>query len=306
VSHQASAYVKALGRDQVTRRQKLVLMVLADYHSTETNTAYPSSKTLARESLMDERELQRVLNELEGRILERVPGQGSGHTTAYRFIALDKEIPGYIAPFLRGQNPGQKGGQNPGQNPGQKGGQNPGQIDSAIRKEELEPEPELEQEGGTAKTENQPLFSDSQPPKDDLAEELCERIAFPATRPHVDLIAAVLKVIQKKHSFATLSESAEYLEACVEAARREGNTHLQLRARFFFEDGEYELFNPETVARLERERAKRREAEANAAKPPTCIVGKCLGCGREKLDTSTWTDYCADSCRDAAQKRAMS
>jgi hypothetical protein len=28
-------------------------------------------------------------------------------------------------------------------------------------------------------------------------------------------------------------------------------------------------------------------------------VGKCGGCGRPRLQSSTWSDYCADSCRDA-------
>jgi hypothetical protein len=142
MSHQASGYVKALLRDQITRREKLLLMVLADYHSTETRTAYPSIKTLARESLMDLREARRVLDDLEGRILERVPGDGSGHLTAYRFIELDKEMRGYVSPSLRARKEGQKGGQKGGRKEGQKGGQNA----TAIRKEELEPKQEQEQQ----------------------------------------------------------------------------------------------------------------------------------------------------------------
>jgi hypothetical protein len=129
MSHQASAYVKGLLRDQVNPRQKLLLMVLADYHSTETLLAYPSLKRLAEESLTDERKARRILNELEGKIIERGPGNGAGNFTAYRFIAIDKEIPGYVAPLFRAQKAGRKGGQKAGQN------------DTAIRKE-LEPEQE--------------------------------------------------------------------------------------------------------------------------------------------------------------------
>jgi hypothetical protein len=157
MSHQACAYVKGLLRDQVTRREKLVLWVLADYHSTETNLSYPSLKLMALESLMDVREAQRVLNKLEGRIIERVPGHGRGKFTAYRFIALDKEIDGYIAPFLRARKDGQKGGQKDGQ----KGGQKDGQNGRAIRKEqELEPEQE----------QNLPLIAEDDFPEPDEKE----------------------------------------------------------------------------------------------------------------------------------------
>jgi Helix-turn-helix domain len=132
LSHEASAYVKKLMRDQVTRRQKLLLMVLADYHNPARQAAYPSLKLLAEESLMDVRECRRVLNEL-AHLIERVPGQGRGDFTEYRFLELDKKG-GHIAPF----NPGGKGGQKEGQ----KGGQKEGQTANAIRKEP-EPEPEL-------------------------------------------------------------------------------------------------------------------------------------------------------------------
>ena len=140
MSHQASAYVKGLLRDQVTRPQKLLLMVLADYHNTETQLSYPSLERLALESLVDERAARRILNELEGRIIERVPGQGRGNHTAYRFIAIDKEIGGYVTPFLRAGKEGRKEGRKEGQKEGRKGDF----FGSAIRKEpELEPEQNL-------------------------------------------------------------------------------------------------------------------------------------------------------------------
>lgn len=126
MSHEASAYVKKLTRDKVTRRQKLLLMVLADYHNTARQAAYPSLKLLAEESLMDVRECRRVLNELE-HLIQRVPGQGRGDFTEYRFLALDAKE-GYMTPF----NSEVKGGQKEGQ----KGGQKEGQTPHAIRKEQ--------------------------------------------------------------------------------------------------------------------------------------------------------------------------
>jgi hypothetical protein len=139
MSHQASAYVKGLLRHEVNVRQKLLLMVLADYHSTETRLAYPSLRRLAEESLVDERKARRLLNELEGKFIERTPGQGRGNNSAYRFIALDEEIPGYVAPLFRAK----KGVEKRAEKGAQKGAQNGVETASAIRKEqELKPEQE--------------------------------------------------------------------------------------------------------------------------------------------------------------------
>lgn len=48
--------------------------------------------------------------------------------------------------------------------------------------------------------------------------------------------------------------------------------------------------------------AAERQAAADAEMRAS-IVGKCQGCGRTRLAGSSWSDYCADSCRDA-HKRA--
>lgn len=133
MSHEASNYAKKLGRDQVTRRQKLLLMVLADYHNTARRAAWPSLPTLAEESLMDTRECRRVLKELEvAGILERLPGRGQGNYSEYRFPEIDGKQ-GHIAPFCNSRKGGQK--------EGEKGGQKEGQVRHAIRKEP-EPKPE--------------------------------------------------------------------------------------------------------------------------------------------------------------------
>lgn len=163
---------------------------------------------------------------------------------------------------------------------------------------------------------------DSNP--EDLAKELCERIAFPATRSNVvDLIVPVLKTIQTKHRFATLEKSAEYLEERLELCdimtgskfRSPYGEHKRA-PRFFFEDPEYEQASPEGEAYWVTEKAKRGDwinpqlaewlvkhgyLQRLPEPAPPCIVGKCLGCGRPRLASSTWGEYCADSCRDAHQ-----
>jgi len=327
MSHQASGYVKGLLGDQVTRRQKLLLLILADYHNTETHNAYPSLKTLARESLMDEREAQRVLNEVEGRIIERVSGQGSGHLTAYRFIALDKEIPGYITPFLRAQKDGQKPGQKDGQKPGQKDGQN----QSAIRKEELEPElklePEPEREGGTAEKQaptnlDFAITKNPQNTSSDLARKFCRDGGISLTTANVAVIAAAITAESDLAGVSPL-EAAQALAGHVDAARDNG---IPIN-RFFFEDSKWRDLSRQGGQASERSRRskenilagiaadnRRRDAEerirfemrsqgsADSAKRPEGIVGKCQGCGRERFASSTWTDYCADSCRDAHKR----
>lgn len=144
-----------------------------------------------------------------------------------------------------------------------------------------------------------PALLDCQP--EDLARDLCERIAFPATRSNVEVLAAVLKVIKTKQAFPTFSACCEFLELCVKNARSQGDLKLELKPRFFFEDGDYVEYRP-IPTEVQAERLERLHA-ADPEKAPECIVGKCQGCGRPRLIGSSWSDYCADSCRDA-HKRA--
>jgi hypothetical protein len=140
LSHQANDYVKKLFRDRVTRRQKLLLWSLADYHNTSRRAAWPAIRTLAEESLMDIRECRRVLLELEeAGLIQRIKGgEGAGDFNEYRLIELDGKD-GHMTPLQsRTQNSnkdGQKGGRKGGQKDGSK-------RTSAIRKER---EPEREQ-----------------------------------------------------------------------------------------------------------------------------------------------------------------
>jgi hypothetical protein len=135
LSHQANDYVKKLFRDRVTRRQKLLLWSLADYHNTSRRAAWPAIRTLAEESLMDIRECRRVLLELEeAGLIQRIKGgEGAGDFNEYRLIELDGKD-GHMTPLQsRTQNSNKDG-----QKDGRKGGQN----ESPIRKER---EPEREQ-----------------------------------------------------------------------------------------------------------------------------------------------------------------
>ena len=135
MSHLANDYVKKLFRDRITRRQKLLLWSLADYHNTARRAAWPSLRTLAEESLMDVRECRRVLDELEevGLIQRIQGGQGPGDFNEYRFIELDGKD-GHMTPLNNPPKDGQKDGRKDGRKDGQNG--------HAIRKEEPEPEPE--------------------------------------------------------------------------------------------------------------------------------------------------------------------
>lgn len=144
MSHQANDYVKKLFRDRVTRRQKLLLWSLADYHNTSRRAAWPAIRTLAEESLMDIRECRRVLTELEevGLVQRIRGGDGAGDFNEYRLIELDGKD-GHIAPLPGGNPNSNKDGRKGGQKDGWKGGRKDGQNESAIRNErELEPERE--------------------------------------------------------------------------------------------------------------------------------------------------------------------
>ncbi len=128
---------------------------------------------------------------------------------------------------------------------------------------------------------------------EEMVKELADRIALPATRPHIEVLASALKVIKAKHGFTTYSECSQFLESCVKNARSHQDLKLEFKPRFFFEDGDYEPYRPIPPELL---------AVSPATAPPECIVGRCWGCGRPRLTSSSWSEYCADSCRDAHER----
>lgn len=96
MSWQATAWVKDLHNcpdgAHLSRGQKLLLFVLADYHNTALRQAWPSVVTLAGDADASLSQVKRDLNYLEEHlVLERCrPAKlGRGYLTAYRFLALD-------------------------------------------------------------------------------------------------------------------------------------------------------------------------------------------------------------------------
>lgn len=98
MSLEAVAYAKDLTVMPLTGEallpsQKLMLMVLADYHNKEERVAYPSMKRLARESLVSRRHVITLLQQcVDGGILavrKRQRENGGPDTNHYRFLAID-------------------------------------------------------------------------------------------------------------------------------------------------------------------------------------------------------------------------
>jgi hypothetical protein len=98
MSWQAAAFVKQLARcpdgAPMSRGQKLLALILADYHNTHRNAAWPSVPTLAQEALSSHAQAKRDLSYLEehGLIRKLRPEKmGRGWVCAYEFPALDEK-----------------------------------------------------------------------------------------------------------------------------------------------------------------------------------------------------------------------
>lgn len=75
----------------VTSAEKLVLLLLADFHHPSKNIAWPSMQTLARLAIMSDRNVRRVLTALEAKgILKREYPADRRDTIFYSFPALSK------------------------------------------------------------------------------------------------------------------------------------------------------------------------------------------------------------------------
>lgn len=91
MSWKASAFVKEI-TNNITQSEKLVLLVLADYHHTKEKAAWPSLEVLAEECLVTKSGLCRILSRLEKKqFLVRDSGGGRNKRTTYSFIGLDLE-----------------------------------------------------------------------------------------------------------------------------------------------------------------------------------------------------------------------
>lgn len=96
MSWEATAYVKKLSEcpdgAALDAGMKLLLFVLADYHNTELRRAFPSVKTLARESLIHYDTAKRYLHYLESHLVieqHHPENQGSGQMCWYSILELD-------------------------------------------------------------------------------------------------------------------------------------------------------------------------------------------------------------------------
>jgi hypothetical protein len=93
MSWHATAWVKDLRAcpdgAALSRGQKLLLFVLADYHNTAQKLAWPSVLTLAAESLLSVSQTKRDLSYLEDHcVIQRCRPKryGKGHLTGYTFL----------------------------------------------------------------------------------------------------------------------------------------------------------------------------------------------------------------------------
>lgn len=82
MSWKASGWAK--GVSGISRSEKLLLLILADYYNDEAKAAWPSISTLATEALMSERHVQRLLDSLAAKgVIQISRGGGRGHSSRY-------------------------------------------------------------------------------------------------------------------------------------------------------------------------------------------------------------------------------
>jgi hypothetical protein len=103
LSWKATAYVKKLGIDRVTRGEKLLMFVLSDQYLDDRRQAFfRSLEELALDALMSERQARRSLRSLEQKgILAMVLSPGRKRSRIYSFPELEK------ADSLAGFRPGE-------------------------------------------------------------------------------------------------------------------------------------------------------------------------------------------------------
>jgi hypothetical protein len=97
MSWKATAYVKPLKAapdgTPITRSEKLLMLILADYHNDEQRAAWPSGQTLARDALLSLRYVRKLVLSLKRKGLvctsRRLTHEGDPDSTRYHFHALD-------------------------------------------------------------------------------------------------------------------------------------------------------------------------------------------------------------------------
>lgn len=96
MSWEATSYVQRLtAADGLTSSEKLVLLVLADRHNIDTGYAWPSVPRIAREAIISERHVYKLLGSLEEkgfiRRETRVDDKGRQTSSAYYFPFLEED-----------------------------------------------------------------------------------------------------------------------------------------------------------------------------------------------------------------------
>lgn len=216
MSWKATAFVKEI-IEGITVYEKMVMFVLSDYHHTVSKAAWPSLRELAKESLMSESAVCRILNRLEEKnILRRMPGGGSGNRSKYLFIGLDTNTDqetGFHKPeTLTGTLTQTLTGDARNTDPG----------DTAIRKERVEPVSAL------VNGETPPL------PASALARGMVETIFLPITASNMRIVAAAIEAVLINRKCST-AEAHDWLMERVKEAQERG----EAITKFWFEDGKY-------------------------------------------------------------------
>ena len=98
MSWQASGFVKSLTvsstGEAITRGEKLVLLLLADYTDPETGIAWPSMETLAEEGLYDRRQILRIIDSLQKKNFVTVERSEGRKTNRYKIVGIVTKCPG--------------------------------------------------------------------------------------------------------------------------------------------------------------------------------------------------------------------
>jgi hypothetical protein len=97
VSWKATAYVKPLRTapdgSALSRGEKFLLFILADYHNDEQRAAWPSAAALARDALMTLRHVRNLLSSLKAKGVictsQRHSPEGDFDTNLYHFHSID-------------------------------------------------------------------------------------------------------------------------------------------------------------------------------------------------------------------------
>ena len=85
---------------KITRSEKLLLMVMADQHTTHQEMVFVSQKNLSIESILSVRHLRRTLDSLEKKgVIKTETGLGRGNLSGYSFPQLRKIKEDMASPF---------------------------------------------------------------------------------------------------------------------------------------------------------------------------------------------------------------